>query len=305
MKIKLVVVEGKTSKSQIAMTLPATIGRSRDASLTIAHPMISRRHCELFEQDGYAWVRDFGSTNGTIVEGKAVSESILAPDSLLRIGPLTFRVDYEPTVSAAPEMPGAAEAPPLGDVPFIGMPADDAPPVAQDSPGIFEGLPEALPAESDSPAPHVQIDVAGVQPPSEFPTINPVGGQADQPGLTAIGGSHPPVGPFPPQEPEQIPASPSPQVDSSLYDQPVAPPDFASYADTEPEPDRIEGVPVVDGVVDYSKYGGFSHPASPPSQAPGDEDLLDNLDVVEEEEEEEPEPTPPPPLPPNIQTGDE
>ena len=52
MEAKLVVVGGKANKAAVALNLPTIIGRSRDAGLTIAHPMVSRQHCELSEQDG-------------------------------------------------------------------------------------------------------------------------------------------------------------------------------------------------------------------------------------------------------------
>ncbi len=48
---KLIVVGGKASKRDVALELPTTIGRSRQADLTVAHAMVSRQHCELFEED--------------------------------------------------------------------------------------------------------------------------------------------------------------------------------------------------------------------------------------------------------------
>ena len=70
------------------------IGRSREADLTIAHPMISRRHCEVFEVDGLLMVRDLGSLNGTLVGGQRVKQSPLPPDAEFTVGPLTFRAQY-------------------------------------------------------------------------------------------------------------------------------------------------------------------------------------------------------------------
>jgi len=309
MKIKLVVVEGKTNKSQLAMSLPATIGRSRDASLTISHPMISRHHCELYENEGYAWVRDNGSTNGTIVDGKAVTESILMPQTLLRVGPLTFQVDYTPSVEVAPTtgvLPALIDIqvpadPGVADTPYAGA--------IEQSPQ-FEAIPEALPAESDSPQPPVQIDVAGNQYPPGMPTIEPAGGgNVELPGLTAIGSSHPPVDPAAIPEPPQFgPPPPSPQVDSSLYDQPVGTGDFASYADSQEEPDPIEGVAGYDAAESYPQQVEYDNyvPAPPGSS----EEMLDDLEVVDEAhhfkiEEEEVEPTPPPPIPPHLRGEEE
>jgi pSer/pThr/pTyr-binding forkhead associated (FHA) protein len=95
MDAKLIIVGGKANKSQVSVKLPTVIGRSRNADLTVAHPMISRRHCELYEVDGLVTVRDLGSLNGTFVEQKQVSEAALRPGAQFSIGPLTFRIEYE------------------------------------------------------------------------------------------------------------------------------------------------------------------------------------------------------------------
>lgn len=95
MQVKLIVVGGKVNKSTVVLGLPAVIGRSRDVQLTISHPMVSRRHCELFEDHGLMMVRDLGSLNGTTVGGQRIAEAPLPPDAEFIVGPLTFRADYE------------------------------------------------------------------------------------------------------------------------------------------------------------------------------------------------------------------
>jgi outer membrane biosynthesis protein TonB len=95
MDVKLTVVGGKASKSVIPLKLPTIIGRSREAELTIAHPMISRQHCHIYEKDGLLWIRDMGSLNGTVVQGQRIKESPLPPDREFTVGPLTFRAQYE------------------------------------------------------------------------------------------------------------------------------------------------------------------------------------------------------------------
>jgi predicted component of type VI protein secretion system len=95
MDATLLVVGGKTSKKQVALKLPTVIGRSRSAGLTIAHPMISRKHCELFANDGALMVRDLDSLNGTLVGGRRVKKAALPPDAEFTVGPITFRVQYE------------------------------------------------------------------------------------------------------------------------------------------------------------------------------------------------------------------
>jgi hypothetical protein len=95
MDAKLTIIGGKTTKEDIALILPAVIGRSREAGVTVAHPMISRKHAELFEKDGLLMIRDLGSLNGTKVGGKRVREAPVPPEAEFILGPFTFRVHYE------------------------------------------------------------------------------------------------------------------------------------------------------------------------------------------------------------------
>jgi len=95
LNVKLVVVGGDVKTDEIKLRLPATIGRGKGASITLAHPLVSRKHCELTEVSGQLQVRDLGSLNGTFVNNQRVSESPLKPGELLTIGTVTFRAVYE------------------------------------------------------------------------------------------------------------------------------------------------------------------------------------------------------------------
>ena len=95
MEAKLIVVVGKASKPIVDLKLPTIIGRGREAGLTIVHPMVSRQHCVLFEEQGLLMVRDLGSTNGTFLQGKRIAVAPLPPETQFTVGPLTFRTDYQ------------------------------------------------------------------------------------------------------------------------------------------------------------------------------------------------------------------
>lgn len=95
MEAKLVVVGGEAKAGEYTLTLPTIIGRSRSADLTLANPLVSRQHCEVFESEGVLMVRDLGSLNGTFVgEMRIAEESALEPGDLLTVGATTFQAVY-------------------------------------------------------------------------------------------------------------------------------------------------------------------------------------------------------------------
>ena len=100
MKLSLVVMsEGKARGQAIPITLQQfLIGRDKECQLRPASPMISKRHCALLVKGGKAFVRDFGSTNGTFVNDDPVKgERELKHEDVLKVGPLQFRVALEVT----------------------------------------------------------------------------------------------------------------------------------------------------------------------------------------------------------------
>ena len=94
MRAKLVLIGNKALNGVVSFTLPGAIGRSRRADVSVAHPMVSRHHCEVEEQDGFVVIRDLGSTNGTYFDGHRIREAAIAPGGQFSIGPLTFQIDY-------------------------------------------------------------------------------------------------------------------------------------------------------------------------------------------------------------------
>jgi pSer/pThr/pTyr-binding forkhead associated (FHA) protein len=85
--------------------LPAVVGRSRTTDVTLPHPLVSRRHCELFEVDGLLMLRDLGSLNGTFLgETRLADEPTpLRPGDHFTVGPVTFEAHYQPRQNHARE----------------------------------------------------------------------------------------------------------------------------------------------------------------------------------------------------------
>ncbi len=108
LSVKLVVVGGDAKNKEVQLKLPTIIGRGREGvSLTLPHKLVSRKHTELFEQDGKLFVKDLGSLNGTYVNNKRiVQRTLLNPNELLTLGNVTFRAIYDVAgVPVAPEVP--------------------------------------------------------------------------------------------------------------------------------------------------------------------------------------------------------
>jgi hypothetical protein len=86
MDAKLVVVGSQITPKEIKLRLPVIIGRGRQATLVLPHPLVSRRHCEIVEHEGFLLVRDLGSLNGTFVDQNRIQQEILPPGDFLPWG---------------------------------------------------------------------------------------------------------------------------------------------------------------------------------------------------------------------------
>src|SRR3954469_701274 len=105
MDYELVIVQGRSVSSTLKLGEGVTtIGRHDECNLRIKSSQVSRRHCELFEKKGLLLVKDLGSSNGTLVNGKRIqAQRVLEPGDELSIGPVHFRVaKVGATAPAAP-----------------------------------------------------------------------------------------------------------------------------------------------------------------------------------------------------------
>jgi len=73
------------------------VGRDEQAtSICAAHPTVSRRHCEIYLENGYALIRDMGSSNGTWINGHPVGQQPvqLAPGQQVFVGHMPLSVTW-------------------------------------------------------------------------------------------------------------------------------------------------------------------------------------------------------------------
>lgn len=103
MKLRLIVEGGVHAGKAIPITLPQfVVGRDAQCNLRPASAAISKRHCAVMVRGTQVFVRDFGSTNGTFVNGTLVQGEVeIHNGDKLKIGPLEFVVGLE--VATAPK----------------------------------------------------------------------------------------------------------------------------------------------------------------------------------------------------------
>ncbi len=113
MKVQLVVVRGKPEGRVIPLAGPNfKIGRGETCHLRPISEQISREHAEFTLSNDGVFVRDLGSRNGTLVNGKALTTEPcqLKDRDLVQVGPLTFAVSITDVREAAAARPGAPTA---------------------------------------------------------------------------------------------------------------------------------------------------------------------------------------------------
>ncbi len=73
------------------------IGRTRECSLVVDDPAVSRKHFEVVaSENSYKW-KDLGSTNGTFINGQKMLSGELHPGDTVQIGRTIFRFEIEKT----------------------------------------------------------------------------------------------------------------------------------------------------------------------------------------------------------------
>jgi FHA domain len=69
------------------------VGRASTSDIVLDEQFVSSTHARLVPRGQFYYVEDLGSTNGTFVNEKPVTEAQLKLDSRLRIGETTFRYE--------------------------------------------------------------------------------------------------------------------------------------------------------------------------------------------------------------------
>ena len=101
--IQVLVLSGSAKGTTKALGEKLRIGKAPDNDLVLSDDTVSRAHCELTRIDAGVRVRDLGSTNGTKVGGARISEAIVQPGAVLKVGEV--EIALRPSVRHAEVLP--------------------------------------------------------------------------------------------------------------------------------------------------------------------------------------------------------
>jgi pSer/pThr/pTyr-binding forkhead associated (FHA) protein len=150
---------GTEAPLEITSALPISIGRDLKCTVVLDGDRVSRRHAEIVEEDGAAFLIDPGSTNGTLVNDDRIDRHRLAAGDRIRIG------DFELTVRF-PESEDAQRDGQVGEPEYAATVVDAEEPVPLELKGTLvfqDGDSDLTPFLSEAvPAP------AGLFPPPDF-----------------------------------------------------------------------------------------------------------------------------------------
>jgi pSer/pThr/pTyr-binding forkhead associated (FHA) protein len=85
--------EGLTGRTYDLKVERTTVGRVEDNAFEIPEQSVSSHHCEILLRGGEVYVKDLNSTNGTFINGERITEGVLKPGQILRLGTIEMRLE--------------------------------------------------------------------------------------------------------------------------------------------------------------------------------------------------------------------
>ncbi|MCI0684657.1 MAG: FHA domain-containing protein [Gemmataceae bacterium] len=131
MHVALTVVNGIHKGQQIPITRPTfLIGRGKHCHLRPTREDVGREHCAIVVQGERVLLRDYGSTNGTILNRRTLVEGEVpvSDGDVFDVGPLQFKLAIrpEPIRAAAPAGDDDDSCFNVNDI-FTGQPSEHEP----------------------------------------------------------------------------------------------------------------------------------------------------------------------------------
>ena len=120
--IKLIFLSGPLREQRFAVERNATLGRDPSNDIAIPDPAVSLVHSQVYFEDGRAFIKDLGSTNGIRVNGQRVIIRQLQDGDGVGIGKSTIRIESHTDAGAPPSQPSTEAVPPT----IVERPAGEA-----------------------------------------------------------------------------------------------------------------------------------------------------------------------------------
>jgi pSer/pThr/pTyr-binding forkhead associated (FHA) protein len=92
-EVRIAVVEGPDTGKEFDLSGTTTVGRDASAGIAIDDTEASRQHASLSVEGTTVTVTDLGSTNGTKVNGAAVTEKRLKDGDTITVGDSDIRFE--------------------------------------------------------------------------------------------------------------------------------------------------------------------------------------------------------------------
>ena len=87
MMVMIRVLEGQDKGKGFPIEkVPVTVGRDQISDISITDPRMSRQHCMIFYYDPDFYIKDLGSTNGTIVNHKKIKQTDIKNGDNIKLG---------------------------------------------------------------------------------------------------------------------------------------------------------------------------------------------------------------------------
>ncbi len=143
MLVKLTVVRGKPVGKVVRLARGEyVLGRDEACQLRVHSRTASRRHCALRVAEDHVWVRDLGSTHGTLVNGARIThETRLQNMDLVQVGSLALRFGLEDALDDLAPCVILSSSGTASDSAIL-----DAPPVVRQESKTDEHVPVIFPA---------------------------------------------------------------------------------------------------------------------------------------------------------------
>jgi len=94
--------EGLTGRTFELKVEKTTVGRVEDNAFQIPETSVSSHHAEIVLRGSDVVVKDLNSTNGTFINGEKVTEAVLKPGQILRLGMIEMRLETGESPIAGP-----------------------------------------------------------------------------------------------------------------------------------------------------------------------------------------------------------